>query len=212
MAFFEGLGVKLKTEEAGKVFPVSDRAGTVVDAFTRELGRLKVAINLSERVTELDRSADGWSVTSDKKDYQAGCVILAAGGRSYPQLGTTGDGFELARRLGHRIVKTRPGLVPLELADDELRELQGVKAEAEMTLAVKGKIVARKSGEMLFTHYGISGPLVLDLSRLILDCAGKPGNMVTVNFFPDYDSPGSGLRCRPAGQAVWLIPVPVPLS
>lgn len=184
MAFFEGLGVRLKSDEAGRVLPVSERAADVLDALTTEINRLKINTKLNERVSGLNRITGGWKVTTDKNTYQAGCVILATGGKSYPQLGSTGDGFDIARQLGHRIIEPRPGLVPLKLAGSWFRQLSGVSVNAEITLAVKGKAIVCQTGELLFTHFGISGPLALDLSRLIIE----PGCEITVNFFPGSNS------------------------
>lgn len=198
MAFFEGLGVRLKADEAGRVLPVTERAADVLDAMTAEIARLKINTKLNERVSGLSRITRGWKVTTDKNTYQAGCVVLAAGGKSYPQLGSTGDGFDIARQLGHRIIELRPGLVPLELAGNlpELtsgqagwfRQLSGVSVNAEITLTVKGKNIACKTGELLFTHFGISGPLALDLSRLIVGYLDKSGCEIAVNFFPGSNS------------------------
>ncbi|MFH1228131.1 MAG: NAD(P)/FAD-dependent oxidoreductase [Planctomycetota bacterium] len=188
IALFEELGVRFKTEEFGRVLPVTDRASTVVDALGAEICRLKIKTNLGERVTGLVSAAGVWNVVTDKNTYRSECVILAAGGKSYPQLGSTGDGFDIARELGHRIIEPRPGLVPLELTGNWFQQLSGVTVNAEISLTVKEKLIIRRSGELLFTHFGISGPLVLDLSRLITDGINKPDNLVTVNFFPDYNS------------------------
>ncbi|MFA5794320.1 MAG: NAD(P)/FAD-dependent oxidoreductase [Candidatus Brocadiia bacterium] len=184
IAFFEGLGVPLKTEEAGRVLPTSDQASYIVNAMGDELSRLKVTLKLEERLVSLSPKSGRWQAVTDKDAYQAKTIIIAAGGKSYPQLGSTGDGFDLAQKLGHSIIEPHAGLVPLELSGNWFRELQGVQSEVEMTLIVKGKTI-RRTGQLLFTHFGISGPPVMDLSRLI---TANPESVLTANFMPAYKS------------------------
>jgi hypothetical protein len=188
MTFFEELGVQLKTEKDGRVFPVSDRASTIVNSLAREISRLKVKTNLNECVIGLTPIENGWKVFTDKNIYQSKCLVLATGGKSYPRLGSTGDGFDIARQLGHRVIEPRPALVPLELTGNWFHRLQGVKANVVLTLMLKGKTIACQTGELLFTHFGISGPVVLDLSRLIIDYLPKSESTVSVNFLPGYNS------------------------
>lgn len=186
--FFEELGVGLKTEEDGRVFPATDQASTILDALLSEISRRKVNTITSESVIGLASSKAGWKVTTDNNTYWSKSVILATGGKSYPQLGSTGDGYDIAMQLGHSIIEPWPALVPLELAGNWFKELQGVKANVKLTLMVKGKTLARQTGELIFTHFGISGPVVLDLSRLIIDYLHKLDCTVSVNFLPDYNS------------------------
>jgi hypothetical protein len=186
MKFFEGLGVKLKTEVNGRIFPATDRASTIVDTLSKEISRLKVKVNLKERVVSLIPIENGWEVKTDKNVYYTKSVILTTGGKSCPQLGSSGDGYEIARQLGHRIIEPRPALVPLELEGTWFKKLQGAQADVEIILSVQGKIMARAKGELLFTHFGISGPIVLDLSHLIIDNLDRSGLDVSVNFLHDY--------------------------
>ena len=130
----------------------------------------------------------GWQVITDKNKYHSNSVVLATGGKSYPQLGSTGDGYNIAKQLGHSIIEPHPALVPFELAGYWFKELQGVKTNIKLTLTTQGKILACQTGEIIFTHFGISGPVVLDLSRLIIDCQHKPASTVLVNFLPNYNS------------------------
>ncbi|MBI5779208.1 MAG: NAD(P)/FAD-dependent oxidoreductase [Planctomycetes bacterium] len=206
MVFFEHLGAQLKTEEAGRVFPVTNQASTIVDLLIEEVERLGIKVHLQESVRNLDSPLEftpldsrlrgndkrggndsggrnGWKVETHRGEYQADNVILAVGGQSYPQLGTTGDGFMLAHKLGHRIIEPRPALVPLELVGNWFHKLQGVKSDVELILTAQGKIVVKEVGELLFTHYGISGPIVLNMSRLI----NTPHSEFTINFFPGND-------------------------
>lgn len=188
MEFFEGLGVRLKTEDGGRVFPMTNQAATVLDLLTEEANQLKVTVNLNECVTGLKPGRDCWEVLTHKNSYQSKSVVITTGGKSYPQLGSTGEGFEIVQKLGHRVIEPRPALVPLELSGSWFHKLQGVKSDAELMLTVQGKTIAAQAGELLFTHYGISGPVVLDLSRLIMDYLSGAGSAVYINFFPGYNT------------------------
>lgn len=201
LAFFEALGVRLKTESDGRVFPITNQASTVVDLLTEEISHLKINPALGECVTALKPIKTGWLVTTAKGTYQGKRVIVALGGKSYPQLGSTGDGFDIARRLGHRIIEPRPALVPLELEDNWFHKLQGVKSDVELTMTVQDKTITQQTGELLFTHYGISGPVILDLSRLITDYLRHPDKTVTINFFPGYNAERLRQLLTERGQA-----------
>ena len=166
MRFFEGLGVPLKTERGGRVFPQSDRAADVVDALFFRMRRLGVEL-LQDHITAIEVS--GGHVTGVRTEHgslQAAAVILATGGASYPRTGSTGDGYRLAEETGHTVTPIRPSLVPLESGDDCCPRMQGLSLR-NVELRVKddrGKTVYREQGELLFTHFGLSGPLVLSAS------------------------------------------------
>jgi predicted Rossmann fold flavoprotein len=170
IAFFESLGVALKREETGKLFPVSDRARDVVDALLRAAASAGVEIRTGVRVTSL-------------RDLDAAHVILATGGRSVPKTGSDGSGYALARAAGHTVTPVFPALVPLIVADGHWsRTISGTSVEAE--LAVKsptGRVLHRERGSMLFTHFGLSGPAVLDISRHFI--AAQPAALAA-NFLP----------------------------
>ena len=166
MAFFEALGVPLKVERGNRVFPVSDRSFDISGALERELRRLRVRI-LRERAAEI--TAEGGRVTgvqTDRQHHPADAVVLATGGVSYPGTGSTGDGYAMAAALGHTIVPPRGSLVPLESGDADCAAMQGLSLRnVEATvLNGKNKPVFREFGEMLFTHFGVSGPLMLSAS------------------------------------------------
>ncbi|MDE6590178.1 MAG: NAD(P)/FAD-dependent oxidoreductase, partial [Oscillospiraceae bacterium] len=168
MAFFEKLGVPLKTERGNRVFPQSDKAADIVDALFFALRCQGVELR-RDRVTGL-ATEDGRlaAVTTEEagelRDF--GALILATGGASYPRTGSTGDGYRLARAVGHRIVPIRGSLVPLESEDPCCGRLQGLSLR-NVGLRVKdqkGRTVFQEQGELLFTHFGLSGPLVLSAS------------------------------------------------
>ncbi len=167
MEYFEALGVPLKVERGARVFPVSDRASDVVAALDRALRsagcrRVRGAVERVER-----RPEGGFSLFCGEETLAARAVALATGGASYPGTGSTGDGYRLARALGHTVTPLRPSLVPLEIEGGECGELQGLSLRntgLSLWLAGKNKPVYTDFGEMLFTHFGVSGPMVLSAS------------------------------------------------
>jgi predicted Rossmann fold flavoprotein len=170
-ALLTSLGVKVKTERGGRVFPQSDRAGDVADALTHyALGKnvIKVKDNAKEILVEEGRVS---GVKTDTKIIKADSVILATGGASYPLTGSTGDGYEMAKRLGHTLIPIKPSLVPLVTREKWTKELMGLTLKnVSLTLSdMSGKKIYTDFGEMLFTHFGISGPIVLSASAHIKD-------------------------------------------
>lgn len=166
--FFEGLGVALKVERGNRVFPCSDRSADTIDALFYELRRLGVTI-LRNRLTGLEIRQGrlvGAYIQGCREALPCRAVILATGGASYPRTGSTGDGYRLAKEAGHTVTPPRGSLVALESEDPCCRQMQGLSLR-NVTLAMcsgKGKWVFREQGEMLFTHFGLSGPLVLSAS------------------------------------------------
>lgn len=177
-AFFESHGCPLKVERGNRVFPVSDCAQSVLDCLQNELRRLHVTVS-EERVTEI-LTAEGrvTGVRTDRGSHEAEWVILATGGVSYPATGSTGDGYRMAEALGHTIVPQEGSLVPLE-AEEDCKQMQGLSLRnvGVKLLGAKGKVLYQDFGELLFTHFGVSGPTVLSASchmkgegcRLLLD-------------------------------------------
>ena len=167
--FFESLGVKTKVERGGRVFPISDDATEVIDALLKRLAILGVEVKTNAPVTEIiARNKKIVGVLVDGKIFEADAVILATGGASYPATGSSGDGFKFARRLGHTITEILPALVPLETEEDFVRDLQGLSLKnVRVKLISDGKRVDELFGEMLFTHFGVSGPIILTLSRKV---------------------------------------------
>ncbi len=167
MAFFQQLGVPLKVERGNRVFPVSDKAADVVDALFKELRRSGVSLQ-QDRLTEIRKTEDGLLGITERHPQGTNCkaMILATGGLSYPLTGSTGDGYRLAQSMGHRVTELRGSLVPLESDDPCCAKLQGLSLR-NVVLRVKnsgGKVVFQEQGELLFTHFGISGPLTLSAS------------------------------------------------
>lgn len=164
MAYFEQLGVPLKVERGNRVFPVSDRAEDIVAALQRALKRAGIPV-YRETVQQLllqDGRCTGVQTASGKQ-YAANCVLLAAGGASYPATGSTGDGYTLAKQAGHTIVPPLPALVPLEVQEKWCSDLMGLSLRNVSLKLYNGKKCCYDAlGEMLFTHFGVSGPVGTD--------------------------------------------------
>jgi predicted Rossmann fold flavoprotein len=189
VAFFEDLGVPLKREEGGKLFPESDRARTVLDALLDAVLDVGVEIRTGQRVDDLAANGDHFVITSSNGAVvEARVVVLATGGRSIPRTGSDGRGYEVAARMGHTIAPTFPALVPLVVASGHwTRNLSGVTTDVELAVrSTQGRILHRQRGSLLFTHFGISGPAPLDISRhWIAARRDDPGAALTVSFAPD---------------------------
>jgi len=170
MDFFSGLGVALKTERGRRVFPAQDDAHEVVAALERRLLALNVQVHYRRRAAGLLCAGGELSGATDTRGEKtaARAVILASGGMSYPATGSTGDGYTLAEAAGHRIVPLRPALAPLETQESWPAEVAGLSLKnVALTAVSNGKPLGREFGEMLFTHFGVSGPIVLSLSRAV---------------------------------------------
>ena len=172
LALFEELGVPTAVERGGRVFPSSGSAQDVVDSLLRWGKDNGVALRTSTPVEQLlveEKRVIGVQASSGKI-YHSEAVIIATGGASYPATGSTGDGYQLARSVGHTIVPIRPALVPLETTGDVAARLQGLSLRnVALRVWVGQEIRAEAFGEMLFTHFGVSGPLILTLSRQIVE-------------------------------------------
>jgi len=165
-AFFEELGVSLREEDDGKYFPVTDRARTVLDALIGALRDSGAELHLSRRISGVRRGERGFIVdAADGSSYDARRVVLATGGRSLPKTGSDGEGYAFARALGHGYVETTPALVPLVLSDSVHATLAGVAHPATVTVRADGAAPVRLGGAMLWTHFGVSGPVMLNASR-----------------------------------------------
>ncbi len=188
VAFFEAAGVELKTEETGKLFPVSDSARTVLAALVREAEAAGCRLVHPARVTGLARSTTGFVATTDVGAFAAQRMILCTGGKSLPKSGSDGLGFELAQSLGHSVTEpVVPALVPLVLpAEHWIRSLAGLTLPTEVTLrGASGKRLFSTTGSTLCTHVGLSGPAILDVSRHWLVARFQdPGVSLALNWLP----------------------------
>ena len=167
MAFFKDHGCTLKTERGNRVFPVTDKAASILDCLQKELNRQKVTVKTArvKEIIMLEGRAVGVKTQNDEV-LLSNWVLLATGGASYPTTGSTGDGYAMAAKLGHTIVPAVGSLVPLETAGRDCQDMQGLSLRnvAVKLVNAKGKVLYRDFGELLFTHFGISGPTVLSAS------------------------------------------------
>ena len=165
MDFFNGLGIICNEENRGKVYPLSGQASSVVDALRFEAERLGVRIETEFYVRKIEKEGFKFKIYSEeRKKIEAGRVIIAAGGQSYPELGSNGSGFELAKELGHSVTKLSPSIVQLKSEKHQVKGLQGIKTDVAVTAYGDNKKICTYDGELLFTDYGISGNVVFNIS------------------------------------------------
>jgi predicted Rossmann fold flavoprotein len=188
IAFFEGIGVTLHEEEYGKLFPDSNRARTVLEALLDEAARLGVTILPDHRVLSFEKRDGGFLVSTPGRSFEAERVVLATGGLSLPKTGSDGLGLAIAARNGHTVVPTTPALVPLVLRGDFHRSLSGVSQPVELAVRVEGREPVRIAGPLLWTHFGVSGPSVLDASRFWCRARLEGGSVtVSASLLPGKD-------------------------
>lgn len=194
IAFFEGLGVPLKEEDHGRMFPVSNRAQDVVDALINEMKRLGVDVKLNTTVSKL--LMDGEKILgvrlNDGTDIKSSAVIVAVGGKAVPQTGSTGDGYPWAEKAGHTITELYPTEVPVTSNEPfiQSRQLQGLALRdvAVSVLNKKGKPIVTHQMDMLFTHFGLSGPAILRCSQFVVKELKKQNNVqVRIHSLPQYN-------------------------
>lgn len=199
MDFFENYNVPLRTERGNRVFPESDRSNDIAKALIRYAEGNGAKFIYRSPVKEI--LVDNGCVTGVKLDnndvYELSSVILATGGMSYQITGSTGDGYRMAQQLGHTLIPPKPSLVPLETREKWVADAQGL-ALKNVGLTVydnKGTKVYRDQGEMLFTHFGVSGPMILSASRHILDC-GYAGSVLVIDLKPALSEKALDLRVQ----------------
>ncbi|MDK0862736.1 NAD(P)/FAD-dependent oxidoreductase [Clostridium perfringens] len=174
MNFFENAGVKLKVERGSRVFPNSDKSSDIISGLSRGLNEALVDLRLHSKVKDVifNNNKIEAVILENGSKVKGDYFIITTGGKSYPLTGSTGIGFDLAKKMGHTIVEPKPSLVPIEIEESWVRELQGLSLrniELKIKNKKNSKVVYSGQGEMLFTHFGISGPLVLSGSRFIKD-------------------------------------------
>ena len=180
LSWFQARGIKFETEENGKIFPSSRRASSILNVLTAEADRLGVRIETGRRVLGIERRDDFFSVGAETagEAWEASRLIIATGGASYPTTGSSGDGYTLAASLGHGIVAPRPALAPVYIKDFSLGSLAGLSFRgAGLTIRREGAKRIEREGDLLITHEGLSGPLILDASRFV-----ATGDRVEIRF------------------------------
>ena len=186
--FFEELGVATKIERGNRVFPVSDHSSDVIAALAREMQRLKVKVQLHCEVKELlinnEKEIKGVRLANGKK-MTVDAVVVATGGISYPSTGSTGDGYRFARNCGHKVTELFPSLVPMEVKEWYAKELQGLSLKnIEIHITDGKKKLYDEFGEMLFTHYGVTGPVILSASSIVGKTLEKKALVLHIDLKP----------------------------
>ena len=185
MDFFRNLGLVLKEEDGGRVFPRTNQASSVVEILQQALARAGVDVLLGSPVEGIERSAQ-WKVSlADGKQLEADDLIVATGGRAAHHLGSTGDGLGWARRLGHSITPTYAALVPIECVETWPDELKGVKVDARVWATSGGSVLSESAGDLLFTNYGVSGPAVMAQAGIIAPIVRESEVLLHVDLVPE---------------------------
>ncbi len=188
MDFFRSLGLPLKVERQGRVFPRDDRAGSVLDVLEKALKKGGIDVMRGARLTGIKRGGENFVLATEGsgKRVEAKKAVLATGGVSYKETGSTGDGLGIARRLGHSVAPLKQGLVPLKAKERWVRELMGLSLRnVRVEFSLRGRKIKTGIGECVFTHFGVSGPLILDISARVVDALRGEGSVTAyIDFKP----------------------------
>ena len=185
ISFFEEKGFKLVVEQEHLIFPASQSAQKVADFLLAQLKENKVELRLESPVLDIQKKNNFFEITTAAGPITAEKIILATGGKSYPQTGSTGDGYVLAEKFGHKVFKPKPALCGIVLQEVWHKKWQGISLEkAGLKLMLEKKQLGLESGEIVFTHFGISGPAALNLSRFLTEVEDKRSTHLFVNFLP----------------------------
>lgn len=185
LQYFASLGLLTVSEASGRIYPMSNMAGSVLDVLRYALERPEIDLQTGQTVTAVRKIPEGFSVKTETDTFFARCLILAAGGAAGSKVGGGMDGYRLAKSLGHHRTALYPSLVQLKTDPTYPRALKGVKAQCGISICRGSQVLARNSGEVLFTEYGVSGPAIFDLSRSV--SAGGSNLTCLLNFFPDWE-------------------------
>lgn len=188
--FFKSIGIYTCTLESGKIYPLSLQASSVIDILRMNLSEREIPTYMNDKVLNIVKSKKGlFEIITSSNKYTCKKLLLCTGGKSYPRTGSDGSGFKLAKTLGHSIINPTPGIVQLKLNYDRLKAISGVKFESQCNIEVNGEVKRKEFGEILFTEYGISGPPILQLSRIASKgILNKSSVYIHVNLLnSDYD-------------------------
>lgn len=185
LRFFAEIGVKTVCKEDGNIFPSSNSSKTVLEALLKEMNKLSIPLEFSQKVKKLKFKNERFEILGESLFCQSRSVLLCTGGLSYPLTGSDGIGHFIAKSFGHRIVFTTPALTSLKTADTHWRSLTGIAFPVRLTFWDHQKKAAESEGPFLFTHWGFSGPAVLDVSRYWIRSRGLKGVQLTANFLPN---------------------------
>lgn len=220
----ENEGVPTKVESTGKIFPVSNKAADVLEAFMARLSRSGCELALGESLRQIEREPGEFRLTTSRRSLAADRVVIATGGQSYPKSGTTGDGYAWAEQLGHTVVPPRPALTPITTGDEWIRQLQGITIpdvslrllEMSAEKSAKPRTLDARRGSLLLAHFGLSGPVALDLSRHVSGHARLHDLRLEVDFLPAVGQEAldeqfrERLATEGKKQLVAIMPEPLP--
>lgn len=180
--FFEKRGLEMEIEESGKIFPKTRKAEDVLNILLNGLKKNNVKVEYNTQVLDVEYKdkLEKFIVKTSGKNYEAKKLVIASGGKSYPNTGSTGDGFTIAEKFGHKIVKPKPVLTPIYVKDYSFKNLSGISVKVGLSLWRDSKKIKETTGDMLFTHINLSGPVVLDFSRYV-----NHGDILKINFLHD---------------------------
>ena len=185
ISFFENLGIVLKEENLGRIFPITDEAKTIVNALIFELEKNHVKILLNDQARRIEKDNNSFLVTLQSGQIiETTKIVMATGGQASPHLGTSGDAYYWLKNFGHNITPLYPALVPLEIKESWIKDLQGLKIEAKLFTTVGGKLAYEKTGDVLFTHFGLSGPAAMAQAGAIENNMDKDVK-IHLDLFPE---------------------------
>lgn len=188
LTFFEDLGIHTYVDETGKVYPNSLQASSILDVLRYEVERLNILELTDFEVKELRKNKDKFSIIGKEETHNADKVILCCGGKSSPQLGSDGSGYKLAETFGHNLIDPFPALVQLKLKGNYFKKITGVRFDGVVKGIEDKKVIREEEGEILFTEYGISGPPILQISRMLINEKNKGKTVyVLVDSFPQFN-------------------------
>ncbi|MGG7177663.1 NAD(P)/FAD-dependent oxidoreductase [Clostridium paraputrificum] len=196
MNFFENEGIKLKVERGGRVFPESDKSSDIIRGLSNGLSKSNVKILLNHKVTDIVMEGKRIKevIVNDSEKISGDYFIITTGGASYPLTGSKGDGQNFAKKAGHNIIELKPSLVPIEIKDQWVKDLMGLSLKnVNVTIKKEKNTVYSNQGEMIFTHFGVSGPLILSGSRFVV---GKNKYTLTIDLKPAMDIPALDKRIQ----------------
>jgi predicted Rossmann fold flavoprotein len=189
VAFFKDIGIEIVTEARYRAFPISQSAPDVTEALKREIKKLGVHIRTGESVKKIETKKGKISkIITNTEEYQGAHIILSTGGMSHPETGSTGDGFSFLREFGHKVHTPSPSIVPLAVKESWVKKLSGTSLEnMKISFYLEEKSVFKKTGKILFTHFGVSGPLILNCSKKVGDLLHSGVVTARINLYPDLD-------------------------
>lgn len=189
ISFFEELGIYPFVDKSGKVYPNSLQSSSVLDVLRYEASRLGVEEIVDFEVVDIKKTKDGFIVKGVENSYDADKVIICTGGKASPQLGSTGQGYELAKHFGHTIVEPFPALVQLKLEGSYFKRISGVRFDGRVSCYSNNELIREDEDEILYTDYGISGPAILQVSRKVIESLNKPSDVnISIDMFPSINS------------------------